>query len=33
MQRAINVNRDFERGRPDSTSKIAMGLAIRAAGK
>ncbi len=28
-QSAINVNRDFERGRPDPTSKIALGLAKR----
>ncbi len=29
-QRAVNVNRDFERGRVNTTAKISMGLARRA---
>ena len=29
-QRAVNANRDFERGRIDATAKITMGLARRA---
>jgi len=28
-QRAVNANRDFERGRIDATAKISMGLATR----
>lgn len=30
MQRAVNANRDFERGQVDATAKISMGLARRA---
>ncbi len=30
-QRAMNANRDFERGRVDATAKISMGLAQRRA--
>jgi hypothetical protein len=29
VQRAVNANRDFERGRIDATAKISMGLATR----
>ena len=29
VQRAVNANRDFERGRVDATAKISMGLARR----
>ena len=31
VQRAVNANRDFERGRMDATSRISVGLAKRSA--